>query len=89
MVHLQKQQHLLAHFQGSMFTYKVTLKPQHSLLALSSLPALSLPMYLNCVRVGICIETTKLAVDYITVENFFSVRIVRSYSIEHAHSCRF
>ena len=43
----------------------------------------------NCLRVGICTEATNLAVDYITVENFFSIRIVRSYSIERAHSCRF
>ena len=68
---------------------KVALKPQHFLFALSNLPDLSLPMYPNCVRVGICTEATNLAVDYITVENFFSIRIVRSYSIEGAHSCRF
>ena len=49
----------------------IALKPQHSLLALSDLPDLSLPMYPNCVRVGICTEATNLAVDYITVENFF------------------
>ena len=71
------------------FPNKVALKPLDSLLALSNLPDLSLPMYPNCVRVGICTEATNLAVDYITVENFFSIRIVRSYSIEHAHSCRF
>ena len=71
MLELVTLRYLLTHFLGSMLTNKVALKAQYSSLALSNLPTLSLPMYLNCVRVGICTETTNLAVDYTTVENFF------------------
>ena len=48
----------------------IALKPQHSLLALSNLPDLSLPMYPNCVRVGICTEATNLAVGGFSVTKF-------------------